>query len=288
MTALAFVGAAGASNDSLALSLASSSRTLTAGNHNYVFVTYYGSNSATISIADTAGNTYTPLAIVRNTSGSVAGQWFYVHNATGHASNVVTATYSAIVQFHCIRVIELSGTAPTVTQASNNAPTGNPYQVDPGLTVGDGGSALLTGYNPWNSLVSTTFSEYDNEAALTWSEAYAHYNYGGVGYALVAAGADRAGVGPQVNASGTQGLIVALGLSLGIEPASDTKAHLSQVAAEVLRTNTAVVARTSQVAVEVLRTNTATKARTSQVAVEVLRPNMAAAANARPVVFVAT
>lgn len=66
------------------------------------------------------------------------------------------------------------------------------------------------------------------------------------------------------------------------------KARVSQVAAEVLRTNTAVKARTSQLAVEVLRINTGTKIRTSQLAVEVLRPNAAAASTSRPVVFIAT
>jgi hypothetical protein len=52
-----------------------------------------------------------------------------------------------------------------------------------------------------------------------------------------------------------------------------TVARVSQVAVEVLRTNTAVKARVSQVAVEVLRINTGTAIRVSQMAVEVLRPN---------------
>lgn len=68
----------------------------------------------------------------------------------------------------------------------------------------------------------------------------------------------------------------------------DNVARLSQVAAEVLRTNLAPVARTSQVVAEVLRINTGTVIRTSQIAVEVLRPNAAAAANARPVVIACT
>jgi hypothetical protein len=67
-----------------------------------------------------------------------------------------------------------------------------------------------------------------------------------------------------------------------------TVARVSQVAVEVLRTNTGVVARVSQVAVETLRTNTGVKARVSQIAVEVLRPVSAAASSARPVCFVCT
>jgi hypothetical protein len=66
-----------------------------------------------------------------------------------------------------------------------------------------------------------------------------------------------------------------------------THARVSQLAAEVIRTNTAVKARVSQVAAEVLRINTGTVIRTSQVAVEVLRPNEAAV-NGRPVVMVCT
>ena len=52
-----------------------------------------------------------------------------------------------------------------------------------------------------------------------------------------------------------------------------TVARVSQVATEVLRTNTAVNARLSQLPVEVLRINTGTVIRVSQMAVEVLRPN---------------
>ncbi len=70
---------------------------------------------------------------------------------------------------------------------------------------------------------------------------------------------------------------------------SATDVRVSQVAVEVLRTNTGAKARVSQLPVEVLRINTGTKIRASQLAVEVLRPNAAAAsASARPVVFVAT
>ena len=68
-------------------------------------------------------------------------------------------------------------------------------------------------------------------------------------------------------------------------------AQVSQVATEVVRTNTALVARTSQVVAEVLRINTGTVIRASQLAVEVLRPNAVSAVvqnSARPVVFVCT
>ena len=52
-----------------------------------------------------------------------------------------------------------------------------------------------------------------------------------------------------------------------------TVARVSQVTAEVIRTNTAPAARVSQVTVEVLRINTATVIRTSQVTAEVIRKN---------------
>lgn len=51
-----------------------------------------------------------------------------------------------------------------------------------------------------------------------------------------------------------------------------TVARNSQLAAEVLRSNTAVLARTSQLVAETLRTNNNTVVRASQLAVEVLRP----------------
>lgn len=74
-------------------------------------------------------------------------------------------------------------------------------------------------------------------------------------------------------------------------PTVPSVARTSQVVAEVIRTNTALVARTSQVVAEVLRINTGTVIRASQLAVEVLRPNAVSAVvqnSARPVVFVCT
>ncbi|NMF98380.1 hypothetical protein GPA27_13395 [Aromatoleum toluolicum] len=69
-----------------------------------------------------------------------------------------------------------------------------------------------------------------------------------------------------------------------------TVARISQVATEVLRTNTGVKARASQLAIEVLRIKTDVKIRTSQLAIEVLRPNVDAIASSstQPQIFVCT
>lgn len=77
------------SGTSLALPAAS----LTAGNHIFVFVRYE-TTTATVSVSDTAGNTYTALTEQVTSQGAI-GRWFYCLNAAGHASNVVTITWSA-------------------------------------------------------------------------------------------------------------------------------------------------------------------------------------------------
>lgn len=287
MADLAYVGASGAENNNSTTSLVTAARALTAGNHHYVWVAWFNAN-ITPSVADTAGNTYTAMTrVTTSPTADTYGMWFYRHTVTGHASNVVTVTFPSAVTFSCVRAIELSGDVPTVTQHTGVSVSSTTVQVDdPGLAFG-AGSAVLAGVHSYGGFASYTFSEFDNVVAATWTEAVSHYNYGGAAYALYPSG--RAGLAPRMTVGGTPARMVmaALNLSLGTVAASDTKSRVSQVAAEVLRTSTAVKARVSQVTAEVLRTNTAVKARVSQVAVEVLRPNAAPLSNARPnVIFI--
>ncbi len=66
---------------------------LTTGNHIFVFVSY--PISYTCTIADTAGNTYTPLEVGSGAAMSPYGRWYYCLNAIGNASNVITLTQTS-------------------------------------------------------------------------------------------------------------------------------------------------------------------------------------------------
>jgi hypothetical protein len=291
MAALAFVGVGEAANSASATSIATTARAFTAGNHVFVYVAGNFIGSGTIAVTDTAGNTYTALAQQRP-GGNAVSQWFYCLNATGHAANVVTATFSLSTTNRVIRALEFSGDAPAVARAGGLFDTNVTSLTlpDPGASVGPGSALLLGVAIASGTPASFTFSGVDNTTSVTWAEVGTHSTLGGVGYGLYPSGASN--VAPRVTYPGnvTYSYIDALTLNLGTAPASDTKARVSQVAAEVLRTNLALKARTSQVAVEVLRINTGTKIRASQLAVEVLRPNAdpAGASASRPVVFVAT
>lgn len=69
-----------------------------------------------------------------------------------------------------------------------------------------------------------------------------------------------------------------------------SKARVSQVAAEIIRTNTTAKAVSTQIAIEVLRPNPGVLGIMSQAVIEVLRPNadVVVASSARPQVFVCT
>lgn len=89
--------------------VASAAKNTTTGNLIAVCVTAQeGAGITTISVADTAGNTY--VAGTNYGAGGVGGmvQWFYARNATGNASNVVTATMSGNTRYKAIFQIEIS------------------------------------------------------------------------------------------------------------------------------------------------------------------------------------
>lgn len=87
----------------------------------------WGNNtSQTVTgVADTAGNTYTPLTRVVNGT-SEAIQYWYCANATGNANNVVTATFSANSGVNSIYVWNITNglrTSPLDVQTSGTSAT---------------------------------------------------------------------------------------------------------------------------------------------------------------------
>lgn len=93
--------------------VASAAKSTTTGNLIAVFVcAQEGAGTNTITgVADTAGNTYTPGTLYGSGGGGALAQWFYAHNITGNASNVVTATFSGNNRYKHIIQVEISGPA---------------------------------------------------------------------------------------------------------------------------------------------------------------------------------
>ncbi len=79
---------------------------VTSGNLIVVMVKFEGA-ATTVTVTDTAGNTYTPRT-QRNDSG-LNMQMFYATNVTGHATNVITIAYSASRDFNKAIAHQYSG-----------------------------------------------------------------------------------------------------------------------------------------------------------------------------------
>lgn len=94
-------------NNGSGTTLASPARAHTTGNFLVVGVKGEGATT-TFSVADTAGNTWVPLTQKAFASDGSRLQLFYAKNITGHASNVVTATWAAARDFRRMFVIEYS------------------------------------------------------------------------------------------------------------------------------------------------------------------------------------
>jgi len=89
---------------------ASPSQNITAGN---TLVVCVGGNAVSAQsvtgITDTAGNTYTKVAHAFNTGDQYRQEYWYAKNIIGHATNIVTATWSASIEYRGIVVMQYSG-----------------------------------------------------------------------------------------------------------------------------------------------------------------------------------
>lgn len=92
-----------ATNTASGTTLAASAFALATGESVFVWVRHE-TGSTTVSVSDTAGNTYTALSAA-NTSNGAYGQWFYCLNATGHASNVVTVTWAGAQSYRYSTIV---------------------------------------------------------------------------------------------------------------------------------------------------------------------------------------
>jgi len=105
--------------------IATGATSATTGNHLTVCVGT-GVNSATrvTGIADTAGNTYTRINGVASAAVGSLEIW-HAQNITGHASNVVTATFVDADPFRWISTIQHSGLSTSASSDVSNTGSGN-------------------------------------------------------------------------------------------------------------------------------------------------------------------
>lgn len=150
--ALAIVSTVGAGNSTSSTTVATGATAHTAGNLLVAVVNWENPATNCNSVTDTAGNTYTPLT--KRTSTNIGAQMFYAKNITGHATNVVTATFSTGTNGHSILVHEFSGadlTAPFTTGEEAGASGAN-NPIDAGNVVTSvADSVLVAGFVRWNS-----------------------------------------------------------------------------------------------------------------------------------------
>lgn len=170
-----------------ATTLALPATSLTAGNDIFVHVVTY--STATATVTDTAGNTYTALTRVAGT-GPTVSQWFYKLNAAGHASNVVTITWSSAQTFRWASSMQFSRTGGgTAFDVEATGTAGSFGSVTSGSFTTTGASAglIVAGRSAFNAQTSSSYNQ-----SITWlTPNNATYptltslNYGSIGYRVL-------------------------------------------------------------------------------------------------------
>jgi hypothetical protein len=251
MPALSYVGVARANANTSTNSVSTPARSFTTGNHVVVFVRWE-STTTTVTLSDTAGNTYTALGIVG--SSLVFGRMFYCLNMTGNASNVITATFGANRTFKSIAAIEISGDAPAAVLSASKATTGTSAKIDdPGLTFGEN-SFLVTGGGNYAADSTRTISDLKSGSWTAVGDSA--FAYSQIGYSERPTGSK--GLISTFDGNSTSGRIMqtlVLDTEVNTPTDFDTNGRITQMATEVLMTNTAPNLRVSQMAVEILRPN---------------------------------
>lgn len=217
MTALSYVSVATGNSDSNGTTAATGAWSLTTGNHVFVYVRWEVNSGPTITLSDTAGNTYTALTQVW--ASQVGGQWFYCLNATGNASNVVTATFSSAAAYKAVRAITLSGSTPTVALATASGVSVNSVTISSTITDG-AGAMMLAGESSYNG----DGSSFNFSGVGTWTNVGTSYQYAATSY-LARPSGDFNTPGPTYTGGGNSLARVLMVLTLdvgGAVPATDS------------------------------------------------------------------
>lgn len=140
-----------------ATTIASTAFAATTGN--MITVMVYWAGAATVTVTDTAGNTYNALgAQVSNGIGGLA-QMFYAYGITGNASNVVTATFSVattarnliLEQYNNLAAGDPLDTYTTPTTGTSTTPTSSAFTTSQanefvvGMLAGNQGNTANSG-----------------------------------------------------------------------------------------------------------------------------------------------
>jgi len=118
---------------------------LTTGN-NVIVGVRWENNDTTVSISDTAGNTYEQAGTnqqMQTTGAFVA--LFYCSNATGNASNVITATWGAARTYTRVYAIEWSSTYTAAYVSSSQATGTGTALSSTGLSASGDGALFAVG-----------------------------------------------------------------------------------------------------------------------------------------------
>jgi len=140
--------------DGAAVNIAAAAKATTTGNLLTAWVKWEQSSATLSDVADTAGNSWTIVVQIVHPSGDLRSGLAYAANITGHATNIVTATFSnSAAEWRRILVEEWSGLALTSVEDGNEqTATGaaSPFDTaaitttNPGLVVlGVGGFGSL-------------------------------------------------------------------------------------------------------------------------------------------------
>ncbi len=110
---ITFVNATGNANSSSATTLALTAFSVTTGNTIIVATSNYtaGNKRTVTGVTDTAGNTYTQAGSAAGGDSTHNMDMWVATNITGHASNVVTITYSGSAAFRYGAAVQYSGLA---------------------------------------------------------------------------------------------------------------------------------------------------------------------------------
>lgn len=153
--AAAYVNDGDGFNSASASSIAAAATSHTTGNLLVCGVRHEGATT-TISISDTAGNTWVPLTKVAHPNGDMWLQLFYVLNCTGNASNVVTATFGAARTWRYIQVQQFSGLNTYDEEDSGTTSAGT--TVTAGTVNIDGAGVVVNAIANYGGLISWSAS----------------------------------------------------------------------------------------------------------------------------------
>jgi hypothetical protein len=245
VTDLAYVGHATGYATGSSTTISSAARSVASGAHLLACVRWDGA-ATSITVTDTAGNTYTPLTQL--VAGGVGCQWFHSLDATGGASLVVTATFAAARSYRSLYLVEGSGDAATVEEVPPTSGSGGLVSTFPDGHQYGAGSLLLASAatyggdsNPSYTCSGESFAKLAQTSNFH-SVAYAASSGGGSAKAVTVAG----GLTARVLAT----LVVDSG---GTPPAAVINARVAQVKLLTLRQDAGVRARVAQVKLLVLR-----------------------------------